>query len=133
MEPAFILFFAESGPWIGRPVHFITNGHQFTGTLQRIRVHEYITDGRGKRSEARLAVFDVHVPGTFETWELNRSLYQLMCNFEQPGSRLEMTALGNVIFKSGSITGLIKLSNMDEPRAADPTEADHREPGTQHL
>lgn len=116
-----------------KPGHFTTDGNRYIGTLKRIRVEETITDGRGRRFEARIAIFDVHVPGNYRPWEYNRSLYQLMCNFEQSGAVIEMTPGGNVLFKSGSITGFIQLSEQTEPMAEDPTETDHREPGTQHL
>jgi hypothetical protein len=123
MQSDFEKFFHEAEKkWKGKPVLFVSEDIQLKGVLEDIRIHDQISSHQRKSIEARVAMLAVRVPGEKpKSWELDRTLWQLQCDFDRPEARLEMTPLGNVFFKSGTITGLIVLTNNDEQLPADPS------------
>ncbi|MFA5946659.1 MAG: hypothetical protein WC813_01405 [Patescibacteria group bacterium] len=121
MQSDFDKFFLEAEKWKRQPVSFISNGIFRKGILEDIRVYNRLSSHQGKAIEARLAVLDVRVPGEKpKPWELDRTLWQLQCNFSQPHARLVRTLLGNILFRSGSIAGLVELTNQDRQLTAEP-------------
>jgi hypothetical protein len=123
MSKEYASFFKAANTWITRPVHFSSEETVLAGVLERVRMETAISDHKGKSRKARLAVFTVKVPGPEpQKHEHDPRIWNLMCDFDQDGSRLEKTNRGNIIFKSGSISGVILLTDTEErfPDQAEP-------------
>lgn len=130
----FTKIFAASSTWRSKRVLFTAQKQRYEGILENVRSYSMIGAHSDQR-QVELAIFEVKVDVVKknEPWEPDNSRLQLQCDFESQGAKLEMTPAGNLLFKSGSITGVLLLGGTEELVGHDPTELDHREPGTQHL
>jgi len=114
MDKEFIALFLDVDQWMRKPVIFATADTRRTGILEHIKVLSTLWTG-SKPIEAKIAILNVRVPTNKpEYGVVDRSLWQLQCDFDQPESKLERTVLGNVYFKSGTITGLVIINGKPE-------------------
>lgn len=129
---SFTQFFAGKQSWVGKPVIVMEDGVRFTCTLKGVLVATVLS----KKRAARIATFNVTIlseePRThIRSDQVTERSFCVDLEGFQP--LIEKRTNGNIFFKCGKFMGVIVLSGEIEDFLKDPTEEEHREPGTQHL